>query len=244
MHADHFFAYTQSSADAIERIGFPRARTTVLNNAVDTRALRQATQSMTPESHKNSAMFIGALDDSKDLPLLVDAANLVHKTTPSFVLDVIGDGPRRPWLEALASQQPWIRVHGPSRDPAFKAMIASKAACFVLTGRIGLAVVEAFALGLPVIATNFPFSAPESGYLEQGKNSLISHPSAPDLAYSITSVLSDQTLRETLAKNAQTSGGQYTLENMIIRFADGILTALESPKRIMASSDARATSTS
>jgi glycosyltransferase involved in cell wall biosynthesis len=227
LRADWFFAYTESSAESVAQIGFPESRTTILNNSIDTRALRDAvSRSLQNPQRTPAALFIGALDATKQLPLLIAAARMVHAKLPTFGLHIVGDGDRRSWLQEIACNEPWIQVHGQIDDPEEKARLAADADYFVLTGRVGLGAVEAFGLGLPLIATHYTHSAPEDCYLKDGHNSIRAGSSPSELAKAMLELHTNKVLRVQLASGAQRSANELSVEAMASNFAAGVVSAL------------------
>lgn len=103
-------------------------------------------------------LFVGRFHDQKNLPALFEALAGVSPARP-FVLDLVGDGPQRPELEALAARlgiaqriawRGWL-----DKDRALAAY--RRADVFVNPSRYeGLpnTVLEAMACALPVIASN------------------------------------------------------------------------------------------
>jgi hypothetical protein len=76
----------------------------------------------------------------------------------------MGNGPERAWLKQAIAGQPWIHYVG-SKYGREGALFYKIANVFLLAGRAGLAVVDSFAAGLPLIATELPTHPPEVGYL-------------------------------------------------------------------------------
>jgi glycosyltransferase involved in cell wall biosynthesis len=102
------------------------------------------------------AVFAGRLSDEKG----VDVAVRAVAALPTATLDVAGDGPARPSLEALATEigvADRVRFHGRLATPGLRAVL-QRAAVAVVPSRWyenqPLAVLEAFASGLPVVGTD------------------------------------------------------------------------------------------
>jgi glycosyltransferase involved in cell wall biosynthesis len=100
--------------------------------------------------------MVGRLTPVKDVETLVRATKLAVQVDPTFRLEVAGDGPCLPALKRLTSELgllDHIRFLGEVRDvPALLA----RASVFVLSSLsegISLALLEAMARGLPVVAT-------------------------------------------------------------------------------------------
>jgi glycosyltransferase involved in cell wall biosynthesis len=104
-------------------------------------------------------VFAGRLIDWKVVDILLEAFANVLKRTPA-TLDIIGDGPRRAWLEEMAHTlaiSSHVRFHGWIAQDQCAARFKA-ADVFVLPSLYecgGAVVLEAMASGLPVIATKW-----------------------------------------------------------------------------------------
>lgn len=226
---DWFFGYTRGSVDDAVDAGYEADRTTTVQNSVDTRQLIELRDKIGPLDDAppaNSILYLGALDAAKGIDLLLAAGRLVAAELPTFKLIVMGDGDLRSRIEAEAVAASWIDYRGPTTEPELKLRAARQSVALILPGRVGLAVVEAFALGLPVIATSYSGNAPEFEYLVHEENSLITGPSDHLLAGAILRMLRSQPDQARLAVGARTAGTEYGLDAMVTNFAEGIDEAL------------------
>lgn len=235
--ADWWFAYTSGTADHLASLGLPAERITDVGNSTDTAELAEAKLDLDPTrierlraEHSltagHTAIFIGGLSESKNLGLLIEAARSIHSRDPAFRVLVVGDGPERERVTAAATSCPAIVPIGPVFDPMGKAALAACADLMVLPGLAGLAVVDAFAMGLPQVAVSPWDHAPEFDYLESGRNCLIVEPRAEAFAAAIEELLADTALRERLASGSSSDAELFGIEPMVARFTDGILGAL------------------
>ncbi|MBI5932798.1 MAG: glycosyltransferase [Chloroflexi bacterium] len=143
---DVMISYSRRGADEYAALGFPREKIFVAHNSVASRPtfnIERSTLNVKP-----AIIFVGRLQARKRVDwLLRCCAELELK--PSLV--IVGDGPEREKLEALAKDvYPAAEFvgakHGAELTPYF-----AQADLFVLPGTGGLAVQEAMAHGLPVI---------------------------------------------------------------------------------------------
>jgi glycosyltransferase involved in cell wall biosynthesis len=104
------------------------------------------------------------------------------------------------------------------------------AKAFLMPGLVGLAVLDAFAYGTPMVTTDLPYHSPEIDYLEDGVNGVMVRDSEDPLAYAraVARVLTDDAYRAQLQAGGQAAMATYTIENMASRFAAGVVTALGS----------------
>ncbi len=144
---DALIAYSQRGADEYAALGFPCERIFVAHNSVS--APPPSTPDRRPQTvDRFTILFVGRLQDRKRVDHLLKAcAQLESK--PRLV--IVGDGPERETLQALAQevypQAEFIGArHGAELKPYF-----TEADLFVLPGTGGLAVQEAMSYGLPVI---------------------------------------------------------------------------------------------
>src|ERR1700722_5498923 len=196
--ADRVVVPSPSAADvAHQRSHVPKEKIVVIPNGVDVPPARP--------DHKfgqapHRIIFIGRLDPVKRLPDLLLAVKLLG----DFVhLDIYGDGTQRPLLvQQIENLQiaPLVTLHGSTNGPnealrdAELLVLPSEAEGF------GLVLIEAMAVGVPVVATDAP------GIRDVVRNGitglLVPIGSPEDLAKMIRKVLEDHILSQTLSAAA------------------------------------------
>ena len=171
-----------------ERYGVPRERITLAPFSVDNSFFQRRADQARVEAkvwraelgigaEEKVVLFAGKLIPEKSCETLI-LAFAAHRR-PGARLVLVGDGPLRQELEALARAHPDARIHfvgfaNQSRMPAAYAM----GDVFVLPSIVeawGLAVNEAMNLGLPVIVSDLVGAAPdlvtpENGWVFQARN--------------------------------------------------------------------------
>jgi L-malate glycosyltransferase len=220
-----WFAYTDGTADRVLSGGFPADRITVVQNAVDTSTLTEVDIPKRP----GRCIHVGSLCEYRRLPFLLEAADSIAANVPQFELIVVGDGPLRPWLQSEAEIRPWLRCegadHGPARDKLF---VSSELT--LITGTVGLVIVDSFAARAPLVAIDKALHSPEVEYLQDGVNGRLLPPgSAKQYADAVTQLLMDRPLRKRLMEGCVRSSRKYTVEAMATNFASGIMSALDMP---------------
>jgi glycosyltransferase involved in cell wall biosynthesis len=147
---DGMIAYSQRGADEYRRTGFPAERVFVAPNAAAPRPSSPPPARPPGFMGQPQVLFVGRLQQRKRLDNLLQAcAALPADLQPR--LQIVGDGPARPELEALArSIYPGTEFSGARYGDELAAAFAL-ADLFVLPGTGGLAVQQAMSFGLPVI---------------------------------------------------------------------------------------------
>ena len=144
---DAMLSYSQRGADEYAALGFPREKIFVAHNSVAPKPM--TTPDLRPSTFdRPSIIFVGRLQARKRVDWLLSACAEME-FSPRLV--IVGDGPEREKLQALAKEvYPAAKFvgakHGAELTPYF-----SQADLFVLPGTGGLAVQEAMAHGLPII---------------------------------------------------------------------------------------------
>ena len=233
---DWWFAYTESIATYLRQQGMPSRRITNVQNATNMRRLMnqiaddnvsELKTTLTGNLAARIGLYCGLIGRIKEIPLLLDAARLVHQSCPDFHLVIIGTGPDRARLEQSVSAEPWIHYVGKKFGREF-ASYFKMADVFLLSGTAGLAIVDSFAAGLPVIATEMPTHPPEISYLVDGENGRMTSHNAAALAGAVVEALTQPTLLHKLRKGAEAAGSTYTIEAMVENFSVGIKQCLSS----------------
>lgn len=238
---DWWFPYTKATAVNLQNNGV-RCGITPVSNAIDTAELKRDLESISPDcllAGRRSltlgrgpvGVFCGNLSSNKDLPLLFEASHLIRESIPEFQLLVIGNGPQREYVERMAVRHRFIHFMGP-RVGRQKALLFRMADLFLLPGAVGLAILDSFAAGLPLLTTRRSDHGPEISYLQEGMNGLISSPRAEDFANMTVRLLSNSELMARLRAGATEASLEYSVESMTENFRQGILACL-GPSRVV-----------
>jgi glycosyltransferase involved in cell wall biosynthesis len=147
--------------DKFVEAGLPAARMAVKPNFVDLPAPREY-------GPRAGALFVGRLSQEKGVDVLARAARLL----PDAAIDVIGDGPQ----EGLLQDVPGVRMLGRQAPEDIYARMRT-AGCLVLPSvwyeNFPRVLVEAFACGLPVVASRLGAMA---DLIEEGVTGLLFEP--------------------------------------------------------------------
>ena len=115
-------------------------------------------QPITDVTEDHRLLFVGRLCEEKGVPFLVEAAARLRELGQSFELNIIGDGPLRPKIEALISKyqlQGIVNLLGFQSSQRIADELNRARALILPSFAEGLPVVimEALAVGRPVITT-------------------------------------------------------------------------------------------
>ncbi|MGB9465154.1 MAG: glycosyltransferase [Candidatus Acidiferrum sp.] len=236
-----WFAYTEGTARYLQQHGVRPAKITAVQNSVDTRRIQSCVKNFS--SNAKAALraklgigpsvpvgiFVGMLHKVKSVPFLIHAGEMIRQTIPEFQLLVVGGGPDEEEIKQSAAHRPWVHFVGPKFGDR-KSQLLAIADVFLLPGRAGLAVLDGFAAGLPLIATRLPIHGPEMEYLEEGRNGLMTAPDPEAYAQAVAQLLSNPGELRLLREGAAISAGKYSIEAMVENFKKGIVQCLAQPR--------------
>ena len=225
-HSDHIFGYTQQCADAAVAEGISAEKVTPVMNSIDVSALLDAYQTLSTDHVKDfvgqysltpgkTFGFIGALDAPKRVDFLAVVLDYLWRVDRQIKLVVGGTGDQRRLL-APAIQRGQVVTLGYSGSNE-KALIMRVSQALLNPGRIGLIAVDALAVGIPILTTDWKFHAPEYDYLIPARDVFESRDTGEDFSRLI--------LQTTNADNMwpRHLGKSYpSLDGMIDNFAFGV----------------------
>jgi glycosyltransferase involved in cell wall biosynthesis len=143
-------------------------------------------------------LYVGRLAPEKGIDRLKAVLREVERTH----LAIVGDGPARPNLERAFSGTPTVftgHLHGEALAAAY-----ASADAFLFpstTETLGMAMLEALASGLPVVAAR---SGASGEVVSEGESGLFYEPDSPaTLVACVRRLFSDDDLREALARGAR-----------------------------------------
>ena len=149
-------------------------------------------------------MAVGRLDSQKGFDLLLRAFAVCRENRPGWKLTILGDGEERERLEALTTQLGiGADVQMPGTVPDTTPFLR-RADLFVLSSRyegFPNALLEAMALGIPVIATDCA-SGPKRIVRNDVDGLLVRSDDAPALANAMAALMDDEARRLRLAQHA------------------------------------------
>jgi glycosyltransferase involved in cell wall biosynthesis len=181
-----------------EHEGCPAAKIEVIPNGVDVERFRPRPADAAlrdalgiPQAAP-VAGIVAALRPEKQHELFLHAAALVHRQSPECRFLIVGDGPQRAMLEALAGELGLAGVVHFLGTRADVPQLLALMDVFVLTSKMEanpVSILEAMACGKPVVATRVG-SVPET-VLEGRTGFLVAPGSADEVAAKVLELLGD-----------------------------------------------------
>lgn len=235
---DWWFAYTERVGRYLADHGVDPGIITVVQNTIDTRELAEAVRPLGDDDRRairrrlgipdlaRVGLFCGSLYADKKLELLVAAAGRIRERHRDFQLVIVGDGPARDAIRASAARYPFVHYVGPAFGPE-RAGYFAISDVFLIPGAVGLAIVDAFTVGLPVFTTDISIHGPEIEYLEPGVNGVMTAPDADAYAAAVCRLLDDPDELARMRGAARATAARLTLGHMVEAFASGIVSCLE-----------------
>jgi L-malate glycosyltransferase len=234
--ADWYFAYTDISYQTLRDIGYPAQRITVVNNAIDTQQTIADRESIAPAEaealrrslrldSKHVGMFLGSLYAKKGLDFSLEAALVIRRRLPDFHWMVMGDGPDRAKVEAMAREHAWVHWVGP-RHGREKALYAGLCDALMIPSAIGLVALDSFALGKPIVATHGNNHGPEIAYLADGVDCVMTHRSVEAYASAVVELLTQRERLSEMQRRCLLKASTYSIETMVDNMRCGVLAAL------------------
>ena len=193
-YADRIITLTEGARrDLAENFAVPDQLIAVmLTNAVVPPAAANRIAQWDGEAGRENDLIvcIGRLSPEKDQRTLIRAVSLLPAAQP-WRLAIVGDGPERPALQALARElgvADRIVFTGEVSDPFGFMMRARLAVCASVYEGLGNAIIEALACGTPVVSTDCPYGPSE--ILQGGRyGALTPVGDAPAMAAAISEAL-------------------------------------------------------
>jgi glycosyltransferase involved in cell wall biosynthesis len=189
----------------------------------------------TPSDERHDLVFVGRLIDDKRVDLLIEAVGQLSRQMPDLRCLVIGDGPERTKLEALADARGLagrIRFSGRLEDASMYGHMKA-APVFVQPSTregFGITVVEAQACGAVPVVVRSEMSA-ASDLVRDGVDGILCDPTSQSLATAITVLLDDPVRLATMRSAALDNARQYSWDAIASQMAAVYEEAVAAPIR-------------
>lgn len=205
-----------------DELGIADEKVVVVPNGVDTDRFFPGPDKGSAPRDRVRLITVGRLVEAKDFPNLLAAAASLRAEGRDFSLDIVGDGELREDVNEEIARRGLagtVQLLGSRTDVS---SLLRDADAFVLSSRregLPVAVLEALATGLPVVATSVG-AIPE--IVRDGDNGLLVPPGdANALAAAIRRLLDDPPLRLAIGARARrVVTERYSLDRMVRRYTE------------------------
>jgi glycosyltransferase involved in cell wall biosynthesis len=174
-YVDHIVSVSRDSTRLAARQGLGTGKLVTIHNGIDLSRFA----GVGPHA-SGPAMFVGRLSPEKDIHTLLQAAAIVVAEEKTFRLHLAGDGPIMPDLQRVADELGLgdrAVFLGQTRNVAAAMAGASLFVLSSLTEGVSLALLEAMAMGLPVVATRVGGNVE---VIADGETGLLVPPQSPE----------------------------------------------------------------
>lgn len=167
-------------------------------------------------SKSKKVLAIGRLEEQKGFDMLLKAWAIVEASDSEWELEIVGDGNQKQQLIDLAQK---FNLHRVVFSP-FTANIKEKyrkASLYVLSSRyegLGLVIIEAMTMGLPVVSFNCK-AGPSELIEDEFNGFLVEANNVHQLANKILEVIKNKELRNRVGYNAFKSSKKYHINNIL-----------------------------
>lgn len=225
--ADLYLAISSGVKKALEEGGVPRGKIRLVPSGIDLDKFKTVVDNsyVKPEFRiAPDAPVVGnvaALAPHKSQADLILAAKIVTAKIPEAKFLIVGEGKLKKQLQSLIEEKGLegsVRLTGFREDPL---EIMSTFTCFVLSSRLeglGTSVMDAQAMGIPVVATE---TGGVPDIVQHDETGLLVPPGDPEkLAEATIRLLEDAGLRQRLTANALAQSRGYDYHNMVYKTLD------------------------
>ncbi len=210
--SDKIIAVSEQIKNDLERSGIRRSKITVIQNAVQTthktenyeENRRKKRLDLTIKDEEFIVGYVGRLSDEKGAQYLIEAGMLLMETGMPCKILIIGDGPKRKELEDMVKMKgledniifTGFQTNIEEWMPVLDIFILPS-----LTEGTPMALLEAMAFGLPVVASDVG-GIPE--IIDSGENGILVPAANPDkIKEAISTICKDNCFRTKLSEMAK-----------------------------------------
>lgn len=232
-HSDWWFAYTEGIKSFLIKNGYSPQKITTVQNSVDTKKMILDYNSITEielQKTRNELgiletdsvlIYCGALYKEKRLDILIDSLDNLNKKGIKAKLLILGGGPDIKIIENATLTRPYLLFMGPKFGRE-KAKFFKLSTVFLLPAAVGLAILDSFAFGTPIVTTQNKFHGPELEYLKNHINGIITANDLNSFTNAIVRLLGDPKKLASLKENCLKETENYSNEKMVTNFMEGI----------------------
>lgn len=215
-------------AELAERLDRWTPPTRVIHNGIDLDAYALAPMPSDEEPH---VAVVANLHPYKRHDVFLRAFRLLLEDVPEARATLAGDGVERTRLQRLANElglAPHVTFAGQVSDP--RPLVARSHLVALTSDHEGFpnALLEAMALGRPVVSTNVGGVAE---LVRDGEDGFLTSNDPAELAARMGALLADPALRDRMARSARERAGQFPWERVVRETEDVYREVLARPRR-------------
>ncbi len=218
--ADRLIAVSEATRRKLARWGLSSKMQVIRNGTaipppVDLQSRRAGRQTLGIPSDARVVIFVGRLHPQKGIPTLVEVMRQTLSTMSDVFFLVVGDGPLMPDLQICAQEfGARMRLTGSQRDVAPFYAMADVVFLPSHTEGLPMVLIEAFAHGLPVVASDVD-GIPE--VVQDGTDGFLCHPTdAARMHERLVQLLEADALRKSFGVRARnTAETSFSLDHMV-----------------------------
>ena len=174
------------------------------------------------ERNRNITTFC-RISAQKNLPLLLEAFLCVHQTHPEYRLRIIGDARNEADMEVEKQLRLFVKCNGLETAVEFEPFREDVLGAILQDGMyvnssdyegISNAMLEAMAIGLPVICTDCPIGGARQTIQDHVNGLLVPVGDADALARAMKEMIEDPALARRLSENAQAVRENYAIDRI------------------------------
>jgi glycosyltransferase involved in cell wall biosynthesis len=225
--ADWIVSNSEAGREAVCQRGIPRKKARVIYNGVNMERLKvdiaranEIRKRLNIPANGKVVGIMGSLTPVKDLATFLRAAAIINRSEPDARFIILGDGPLRPDLEQLSQELGIVsKTHflGQQHDVANYLSLFDISVLTSQTEGCSNALIEAMALGKPVVATDV---GGNRELIRQDDNGfLVPFGDAKAVAEAILSLLRTPSKTKEMGKRAkELAMNQFSLKKMIEQY--------------------------
>jgi glycosyltransferase involved in cell wall biosynthesis len=230
-HVDAVFAYSNQAKEYLLDEGVNEEKIFVGVNVIDTsRRINEAKECSNADKENGfNVVFVGSVNKTKKLEVLVDAVADLSKEYGDVKLHIIGDGNYLDTIKKYTEGYKIVNATFHGRITEGLGILLSRYQVMVLPGLGGLAIVDGMACSLPIISG--PADGTELDLIEDGENGFVTREINKDYIKGKLRYLHDNSERtkEMGERSFEKITGQYSFENYLKKFEE-CLVFVESKK--------------
>lgn len=172
---------------------------------------------LTSNSSRIKLITVGRLHEQKGYPYLIDAVDILRNNNYDIELTIVGDGPERSHIEDIIRKKKLtgiVQLAGYSDDPQSYLVNSHIFISSSIYEGLSLAIAEAMAIGLPVVATRT--SGSEDIITDKEDGLLIDTRNVSQLVESIKLLITDDKLRSSISMKARDKiANKFDIEKVV-----------------------------